>query len=273
MQVDKFNTNRICVPGPLGVHPLLVPNLVIPPGSADFYRSYMGMTSVAGYQTGAAVIGMNPDSPFALHCVPGTVNLVNASITKHIGFYSSSGVTMALGGAFKSLAVLSNLTGVLQKIVGTSVVSSSIAPGLDARAGILTGVWTINGLPIEDKAHGHSDIRLKRTIIPIEGALDKVTKLNGISFRWDRDYAKKTRRDKELKTKVVTRSIGFIAQDVEKVVPEVVSTDKIDGIDFDVKKVDYEKMVALLTEAIKEQQTQIESLKGEVQELKSQLNN
>ena len=43
--------------------------------------------------------------------------------------------------------------------------------------------------------------------------------------------------------------------------------------DKNVKKVDYEKMVALLTEAIKEQQTQIESLKGEVQELKSQLNN
>ena len=273
MQVDTVNSGRLCVPGPLGAHPLLVPNLVIAPGSADFYRSYTGMTSIGGLQTGSAVIGMNPDSPFALHCVPGTVNLVNASITKHVGFYSSSGVTMALGGAFKSLAALSNLTGFLQKIVGKSVVSSSVAPGLDARAGNLTGVWTTRGGLVETTSHGHSDIRLKRTIIPIEGALDKVTQLNGISFRWDKDYIKKTSRYKDIKAKTVTRSIGFIAQEVEQIVPEVVSTEKIDAVDFDVKRVDYEKMVALLTEAIKEQQTQIESLKSEVQELKSQLNN
>ena len=273
MQADKLNTSRLCVPGPLGAHPLLVPNLLITPGTSDFYRSYMGMTSIAGLQTASTVIGMNPDSPFGLHCVPGTVNLMNASITKHIGFYSSSGVTMALGGTFKSLATLSNLTGLLEKIAGKAVISSSVASGLDSKSGALTGTWTTRGGLVETTSHGHSDIRLKRTIIPIEGALDKVTQLNGISFRWDKDYIKKTGRYKDIKTKTVTRSIGFIAQEVEQIVPEVVSTEKIDAVDFDVKRVDYEKMVALLTEAIKEQQTQIESLKGEVQELKSQLNN
>jgi hypothetical protein len=274
MQLDKVNSGRLCVPGPLGTHPLQIPNVVIPPGSADIYSSYTGLSSLAGLQSGSTVVGMNPDSPFALFCVPGNVNAFIENITAHRGFFASRGATMFLGEKCFSNTALNSFNGTLNKTTGRTSLVNSATLKLDARIGNLTGgIWTYKGIQLETIAHGHSDARIKRSIIPIEGALDKITQLNGISFRWGRDYVKKTQRDKELKTKVVTRSIGFIAQDVEKVVPEVVSTDKIDGIDFDIKKVDYEKMVALLTEAIKEQQTQIESLKSEVQELKSQLNN
>ena len=58
-------------------------------------------------------------------------------------------------------------------------------------------------------------------------------------------------------------SIGLIAQDVEKIFPEIVSTDEA-GI----KSVDYAKLIAPLIEAIKEQQSQIEELKLEIEELK-----
>ena len=59
--------------------------------------------------------------------------------------------------------------------------------------------------------------------------------------------------------------IGLIAQDVEKVLPELVNTDS-EGF----KSVDYTKLGPVLIEAIKEQQQQIDQLKKEIQMLKKQ---
>jgi hypothetical protein len=93
----------------------------------------------------------------------------------------------------------------------------------------------------------YSDIRLKDNIELIENALEKVTQLNGVTF---------TRNDQEDKTR---RHTGVIAQEVEKVLPEVVSEDN-QGI----KNVAYGNMMGLMIEAIKE-------LKGEIEELKSKI--
>jgi uncharacterized protein YlxW (UPF0749 family) len=61
------------------------------------------------------------------------------------------------------------------------------------------------------------------------------------------------------------RTLGFIAQEVEKVLPEIVQTENTpDGY----KSVQYDKVVALLVEAIKEQQKQINQLKKEVKKLR-----
>ena len=95
----------------------------------------------------------------------------------------------------------------------------------------------------------YSDIRLKENIKPITCALDKVLSLQGVYYnRIDID-------DKSTK-------IGFIAQDVKHIVPEVVqiTSDELSGVK-DRHSVDYGKLVALLTEAIKEQQKQIDELK------------
>ena len=101
-----------------------------------------------------------------------------------------------------------------------------------------------------------SDRKLKRNIEPLEDSLDKVLKLQGKSF---------TRIDVEDKTK---KHIGLIAQEVEEIVPELVSearlTDDDDKYVDTVKAVKYEKITALLIEAIKEQQIQIEELKAKV---------
>lgn len=93
-----------------------------------------------------------------------------------------------------------------------------------------------------------SDARLKKDIRPIKG-IDIVKRLNGVLFAW-KDSGKE--------------SAGVIAQDVEKVLPEAVITDA-EGI----KSVDYDALIAPLIEAVKEQQTEIDSLKKEVEALKS----
>jgi hypothetical protein len=97
----------------------------------------------------------------------------------------------------------------------------------------------------------YSDIRVKDNINTIDNAIDKVMRIRGVTF---------TRNDK---SDIDTRYAGVIAQEVEAVLPEVVDTDE-----FGMKSVAYGNMVGLLIEAIKEQQKQIEELKGIINEIR-----
>jgi len=92
----------------------------------------------------------------------------------------------------------------------------------------------------------YSDITLKKNIEVIPNALDKVMQLRGVTF---------DRIDQEEDT----RYAGVIAQEVEKVLPEVVQTGE-DGI----KSVAYGNIVGLLIEAIKEQQININNLENKL---------
>ncbi len=93
-----------------------------------------------------------------------------------------------------------------------------------------------------------SDARLKENISPLFSSLEKVMNLEGVSFNWKSDGSP---------------DIGFVAQDVKKVIPELVITDSNDGT----MSVKYLSIIALLTEAIKEQQKQIEEQQKQIDEL------
>jgi hypothetical protein len=95
-------------------------------------------------------------------------------------------------------------------------------------------------------AYYSSDERLKENVKPIENAIDKVSKIRGVEFDWIVD---KEIHDNE------GHDVGVIAQEVEKVLPEVVQTR-----DNGYKAVKYEKIVSLLIEAVNEQQQQINKL-------------
>ena len=94
-----------------------------------------------------------------------------------------------------------------------------------------------------------SDKRLKENIKPIESALDKAMKLQGVTFDWKKS-------DSILDIK---EDIGFIAQDVKEVVPELVRENK-DGM----LSMRHQGITPILLEAIKE-------LKAEIEELKKQI--
>jgi hypothetical protein len=100
-----------------------------------------------------------------------------------------------------------------------------------------------------------SDIRLKENISPIKNALEKVSKLNGVEydFKYSKDYGY-----------LKKHQIGLIAQEVEKVIPEIVSEQENGNL-----AVSYQHLTAVLVEAIKEQQSQIDSLREEIEKLKS----
>ena len=91
---------------------------------------------------------------------------------------------------------------------------------------------------------------MKDNISPIKQALDKVKSLSGNTFDWNEASGKEG------------SDTGVIAQEVEEVLPEVVSEGE-DGM----KSVAYGNMVGLLVEAIKDQQKQIDELTARINTL------
>jgi hypothetical protein len=89
-----------------------------------------------------------------------------------------------------------------------------------------------------------SDATLKTNVETLTGSLDAVKALRGVSFDWIENG---------------NSEVGVIAQEVEAVVPDVVSTD-----DQGIKSVKYGNLVGVLIEAIKEQQAQIDELKAKL---------
>ena len=105
-------------------------------------------------------------------------------------------------------------------------------------------------------AYYSSDERLKENIQIIPNALSKVRQIRGVTFDWTDEYLEKQGgEDGYFHRK---HDSGVIAQDVEKVLPELVA-ERPDGT----KAVRYEKLVAVLIEAVKELKQEIEELKGE----------
>lgn len=134
-----------------------------------------------------------------------------------------------------------------------------------------------------------SDNRFKKEINQIENAVEKIRKLTGITYYWNDDalsyfsnsvehlyagpqsteketFSLREEKRKKLYEQFSGQQIGLVAQDVEKVIPEVVHNNK-DGY----KQISYGNLVALLVEAVKEQQLQIESYKSQLQMLQEKV--
>ena len=97
-----------------------------------------------------------------------------------------------------------------------------------------------------------SDKRLKTNIKTFEGSLDIVKQLRGVSFK---------------RTDTKKDGIGLIAQEVEKILPDVVIEDK-----NNMKSISYGNIVGVLIEAIKEQQEEIEEYKSKINSIDQKLN-
>ena len=97
-------------------------------------------------------------------------------------------------------------------------------------------------------AYYASDRRLKDNIIPILNPLEKLAKINGYEFDWNENQQVYKGHD-----------VGVIAQEIEEILPELVTTR-----DNGDKAVKYEKLTAFLISVVKEQQKQIDELKSKL---------
>lgn len=104
-------------------------------------------------------------------------------------------------------------------------------------------------------AYYSSDRRLKENIANIANALAKLQAINGVEFDWTDAYI--TQHGGLDNTFMRKHDVGVIAQEIEAVMPEVV-VQRSDGF----KAVKYEKIIALLIEAIKELKSEVDSLKN-----------
>ena len=110
-----------------------------------------------------------------------------------------------------------------------------------------TGTLTVTGDVV---AYGSpSDAKYKENVKPIENALDKVMDLEGVSFDW--------KENSEVLD--IKEDIGFIAQDVQKVIPELVRENEDGNLSLR-----YQGLIPVLLEAMKEQQKQINELKSQM---------
>ena len=105
----------------------------------------------------------------------------------------------------------------------------------------------VSGVVTATDFNSTSDVNLKDNIQTIVNPLDKIIKLNGVTFNWKENQKP---------------SIGVIAQELEKVLPELVTQG-------DIKSVNYNGLIGVLIEAVKEQQKQIQELKDLVKDLTS----
>jgi len=159
------------------------------------------------------------------------------------------------------IALFDGVGGVEIKYAGTTTLESDSTGGIK-----VTGQLSATG----DVVAYSSDKRLKENIKPIENAVDKIKQLKGVTFDWNE-------RSEELgfEPSTKTNDVGVIAQDVEAVFPQLVHLAPFDiGSDEegkatsktgeDYKTVNYARLTAVLIEAVKEQQQQIDELKAKL---------
>jgi hypothetical protein len=97
----------------------------------------------------------------------------------------------------------------------------------------------------------YSSRKWKENVRPIESAMDKVNKLQGVRYTWKKEFGG-------------NEDIGFIVEEVDKVLPEVVSY----GSDGNTPGMDYARINAVLVEALKEEHAKTEAMANDIAELK-----
>jgi hypothetical protein len=159
----------------------------------------------------------------------------------------------ALGYApntFNSLLIsnsgISTFTGLIYANSGLDVTGHTELDNVNA--GIITCTsLTASGDISAANVNTTSDRNLKENIRPVEGASELVSKLEGVHFTWKSNGQE---------------TVGVIAQQIEEHLPQLVQN----GEDY--KSVNYNGLIGVLIEAVKEQGAQIAALQAEIEELK-----
>jgi hypothetical protein len=124
--------------------------------------------------------------------------------------------------------------------------SGYVGVGTDSVTHVLTIVQNSDTDPVADAWTTYSSRRWKTEINTLENCLSLVHQLRGVSYAWKANGKK---------------DIGFIAEEVGLVIPEVVTYEKNN---VDAQSLDYSRLVPILVEAVKEQQRLIESQQEEL---------
>jgi hypothetical protein len=195
------------------------------------YNSFMG--SMAGYFNTTGY-----DNTFVGYSA-GYSNIGGRDNT-FLGYYAGNSNTAGNANVFLGYSSGSNETASNKLYISNSDTPTPLIWG-----DFSSRQLKIHGTLITTAAASPSDSRLKKDIAPLKSSLEKIMRLQGVSYEWRTE-------ENPGKGFAKGREIGLIAQDVEVVFPELVYADQ-EGY----KALAYDKMVPVLIEAIKEQQSLI----------------
>lgn len=197
---------------------------------------YIGRYSV-GYAGAAVSFTSDSGNPtFASFQFNGTEKM-------RLTFDSQLGIGTIAPTSNLDVAGTAKITGITT-VTNTTNATSTITGALQVAGGVGIGrdVW-IGGTANATIFNSLSDRTLKKDIVEIENAVNIINQLRGVQFAW---------QDSNL------ISYGFIAQDIEQVLPEVVNTN-----DNGIKSLNYDAVIPFLVEAIKNLSARVSKLEGE----------
>lgn len=232
----------------------------------------------AGYDNNGdqnVVIGQNAGSNDNSYSNPSTTYEKNVFIghrsafkqqTGHsnvfVGFYTGYNNETGTNNVFIGNQAGQNETGSNKLIINSSLLTDPLIYGeFDNRNVVINGqdnntfTFYVNGTAGGTSGWStKSDLNAKTDVKSITGALEKVKKLNGVSFKW-------------IDKKEMGTQFGLNGQEVKEIIPEIVG-DEESGF-----AIEYGTLTPLLIEAVKEQQKQIEALIKANQELRTIIDN
>jgi hypothetical protein len=218
----------------------------VPRANSTYSHKFYGGTTELMRIRGDGYVGIGTTSPETkLHVNPGQVTLdgssnpyVRLNNGPYQGYLEITGSNLALTHAGTVRLAITPLG-----MVGIGTTSPGSYRLYVSGSAYSTGGWA------------GSDVRWKKNISGISMILDEISQLNPVYYEWKKEDFPEMSFDSG-------SQIGLIAQEVEKVFPELVKTNE-DGY----KAVSYEKLTVVLLEGMKEQQQQIDELKAMVEKL------
>jgi hypothetical protein len=212
--------------------------------AADFPTLNQNTTGTASNVTGTVAIANGGTGQTSANAA---FNALAPSQTSNSGKYlTTDGTNTSWATPSASLTVTNDTTTATTLYPTFTSSTGTNITGVSVTSTKLTFVPSTGAL-VSTSVAGSSDARLKEDVQPISDALSKVNGLQGVSY---------IRNDIDDKS----RQIGLIAQDVEKIIPEVVLTDE-NGY----KAIAYGNLVGLLIESVKELSAEVKSLKAQLE--------
>jgi hypothetical protein len=209
--------------------------------------SQVDLTATTNYASGILtrlnVVGVvSGSSQINLGSATGNITLATQTTGDYVAsLVQGTGVTITNNSGENATPTIA-----IGQAVGTSANVQFNSIGVGTTASGTAGEIRATG---DITAFHSSDIRLKENIVPISNALEKVKQISGNTYDWKEGY------DEVHSHK--GNDVGVIAQEIEQILPQIV-TNRDNGF----KAVQYEKIIPLLIEAIKELSAKIDSFEN-----------
>jgi hypothetical protein len=211
--------------------------------------------SGTGYFSNAIGVGVDPSSTYSIYANNGRAYGIRAHGSTMGGRFEDSGGTSRTYAAYGNYGIYTNLGSMNYFLgdVGIGITSPTVALDVSG-AGEFTSSVTASAF------YYSSDKELKMDVKKINSALEDIKKLEGIEFKWKENGEK---------------SYGLIAQDVEKIYPELVGTREVFNETTNetktYKTVQYGNLVAPLIESVKELDEKDSDLELEIRNLEEEV--